>query len=58
VAGHCSWCGFHLACRRRHFESRVRVEGHPDHGDYFRLGKKNLSRALVAEIRDGEEEEE
>jgi hypothetical protein len=56
--GHCSWCSFRPACRKDHIPTRTRVESHPDHADYFKIGQKTLKQPLVADVTGPREEED
>jgi hypothetical protein len=55
---HCGWCAFDRACRRRHYPTRRRVEGHPGAQDYFLSQRKKKTRRFLADVPRNEEFEE
>ena len=57
TGGHCDYCEYAQACRRYHYPSRVRVEGHEEYASYFATQAKTRTRPTLADVRARQESE-
>jgi inactivated superfamily I helicase/RecB family exonuclease len=57
TGGHCDYCEYTSACRRFHYPSCARVEGHEAYATYFATQAKTKTRTTLADVRGDEEED-